>query len=99
MNDDPPQEPEGPAKTGLYCFMDAARECGPDCMAFLPEPADTAVPVLGPQQKSCILIVSAERLGRYASGIVSVLRRSQERTENEAADKKRADSLRGVPKP
>lgn len=88
---DPPDLKADDKASGLMCFLDDTRECGADCMAYLPEPADPTVTSLGPQQKNCILIVSVERLGRYSAGVVSILRKGQERTEKDAADEKRTN--------
>lgn len=55
-------KPEG---TGLYCFMDSARTCDADCMAFLlvsPEGADYE----DKQWSRCMLLVNAHKLGKHA---------------------------------
>jgi hypothetical protein len=46
-----------------YCFIGEERVCGPDCMAYMSSPAD--VP-LDPQQRQCLVLVSADRLARHA---------------------------------
>jgi hypothetical protein len=81
-------EEEAPARNGLYCCFQSSRECGADCMAYLPQPAADS-PALGPQQRNCVLIVSIERLGRYSSGIVQALIKRQQDAAIEAADRKR----------
>jgi hypothetical protein len=84
----PPEvKTDDPTVNGLMCFIDRNRECGADCMAFLSEPSES--PILGVQQKNCLLIVSAERLGRYASGIVSTLNKMHQKSAAEAADRVR----------
>jgi len=70
-------------QNGLMCFLNDTRECGADCMAYLTEPPEDGSKLLGAQQRNCVLIVSAERLGRYASGIVQLMLKSE-------ADKKRS---------
>lgn len=58
--------------TSLYCFLDSARPCSADCMAFqLPEKS----PSLSEQASCCVLLVSAERVGRFTGGLVSLLRK------------------------
>lgn len=65
--DTKPDEPE----SGLMCFLSPERECGPECMAFTPQPADVAA--LAPQQRHCIVLVSGERLARHAAIGVKVV--------------------------
>lgn len=49
---------------GLFCFMDSARPCGPDCMAYLnPPPQDPDYQ--GQQWSSCLLLVNAHRTGKH----------------------------------
>lgn len=72
-------------KNGLMCFMDQDRQCGGDCMAFSTSPSES--PHLGDQQKHCVLIVGLERTGRYAGGLLSLLK------------KDKADSARTPAKP
>lgn len=85
---DPPEIKTDDVRNGLMCFLDASRECGADCMAFVTEQVE-APNILGPQQKNCILIVSSERVGRYMSGLVQLVKKGQERSDKEAADRKR----------
>ena len=85
---EPPELKTYDIKNGLMCFLDATRECGADCMAFVTEPVE-APTVLGPQQRNCILVISAERVGRYMSGLVQLVRKGQEASNKEAADRKR----------
>ena len=61
---------------GLMCFFDSTRECGADCMGFLTEPVEA--PILNPQQRNCVFVVSVERVGRYLSGLVTLTRKRQE---------------------
>lgn len=93
MNDQeyqpPPEVKTDESRNGLMCFLDDTRECGPDCMGYVSEAVD-APSILGPQQKNCILIISAERLGRFAGNAVTLLKRSQDKADREAADKKRS---------
>jgi len=85
---EPPEIKADNVQNGLMCFLDASRECGAECMAFITEPVE-APNILGPQQRNCILIVSAERVGRYMSGLVQLVKKGQEKTDKEAADRKR----------
>lgn len=73
---EPPDElDDDHEKNGLLCFMGDERVCGPDCMAYTTMPSES--PYLNEQQKHCMFIVSAERLGRYAGGILSLLKSSK----------------------
>jgi hypothetical protein len=74
---------DDPEKNGLVCFLNMERPCGPDCMAYTTFASES--PHLNEQQKHCTLIVGVERLGRYAGGLLSILKKSQ-------ADARRAAS-------
>ena len=50
---------------GLICFKDVTRPCGPDCMAYLPQPPE-GVQYQGAQWAHCHLLVNSERVGRHA---------------------------------
>lgn len=83
--DDKPDE----LGSGLMCFMKEDRECGPSCMAFLAQPADVAL--LSPQQRHCVVIVSAERLARHAVIGVKLLSDAYQDFKKSTADKARAN--------
>lgn len=57
---------------GLQCFIHPDRICGPDCMSFTTQPAES--PTLNEQQKHCVLLVGLERIGRYSGGIVRIIK-------------------------
>lgn len=60
-----PDITDPPSGTGLYCFMDAARPCGSDCMSFLvvqPEGKDYE----SQQWARCLLLVNAHKIGKHA---------------------------------
>lgn len=69
MNQPQTEQPEEtteaePPSTGAACFLDQARICGADCMAFLPQkPEGTAF--IGAQWAHCHLLVNADRGGRH----------------------------------
>jgi hypothetical protein len=48
--------------SGLVCFMNSERPCGPDCMAYMSRPSDSP---LDPQQRHCVVLVGVERLSRH----------------------------------
>ncbi len=83
--DDKPDE----LKSGLMCFIKDDRECGAACMAFLAQPAD--VPFLSPQQRHCVVIVSAERLARHAVIGVKIFSDAYQDFKKATADKARAN--------
>lgn len=87
MSDD--QEPDG-----LTCFLDGARYCGADCMAYMSQPAD--VP-LGPQQRNCLLLVGVERLARHAVIAVKILGDMNQRDNVAAQDRKRTEQKPPTP--
>jgi hypothetical protein len=90
---DPPEQlDDDPEKNGLACFLNADRICGADCMAYTTIGSESKY--LNDQQKHCVAIVGIERLGRYAGGILQLMK-------NTGADSKRStrttppDPLRG----
>lgn len=70
---------------GLLCFLDGARECGADCMAYTVEPTESKN--LSIQQKNCTLLVAVERLGRFMGNLSTDVH------------KMKADGARNVPPP
>lgn len=71
-----PEEMEDDAeKNGLNCFLYAERVCGADCMAYTTHQAGSKY--LNLQQGHCVLVVGVERLGRYAGGILSLLKNTK----------------------
>ena len=61
---DETSRPQQQIHTALSCFISETRFCGPDCMAYMSQPAE--VP-LDPQQRNCLLLVSVERLARHTA--------------------------------
>ena len=55
-------------RNGLLCFLNADRVCGADCASYSPEPGGG--PSLSEEQRHCVLLCSAERLGRH-SGLIA----------------------------
>lgn len=66
------QEEMKPRTSGLYCFMDATRVCGAECMAYVTHPRSSASSELAEQQQHCALLNSAERLGRNVTALASI---------------------------
>lgn len=64
-------DPNGPAISGLACFMNQDRVCGSDCMAFLPQVPDGSQ-YIGEQWAHCHLLVNADRAGRHLVILASV---------------------------
>lgn len=82
MDDDP--------RNGLVCFLNMDRQCGPDCMSWQTYPAESTY--LSDDQKHCVLLIAAERLGRYAGGILKHMKDS-------AADSRRTPATPPVNTP
>lgn len=78
-------EPED-EPTGLMCFMDITRMCGPDCMAYTPNPQRSQRSELNTQSSHCTILLNMERIGRNLGQIASDNRKSEE-------DKKRTGQL------
>lgn len=57
-------------RSGLFCFIDSARECGSDCMAYVgvrPEGKDYE----GQQWSKCSLLVNLHKVGKHAVALAS----------------------------
>jgi hypothetical protein len=76
-------EPAG----GLACFISDERVCGPSCMAFMTTPAD--VPAFSPQQRHCVVLVSAERVARHVVVGVKLMGDFVGHVKNTSADQQR----------
>lgn len=79
-------DPAENGSTGLFCYKDQHRPCGPECMAFLPQVPEGATYV-GVQWAHCHLLVNAERVGKHVIIIVDLLKQA------------RAANLRSQPAP
>lgn len=79
--------------TGLYCFLNAERECGPDCMGYLtcvPDGADYKAPDGFPNQWArCLILVNAHRLGKHIVHLVAKSDESIKLAKALAADQHR----------
>jgi hypothetical protein len=88
-----PEEETKPRTTGLFCFADSDRACGPDCTAYITYPKRASSSELGPQQDHCILISSFERLGRSVTAIASMQAASLKKQKIAEADRQRQSQL------
>lgn len=71
-------QPNGSEVTGPACFLDQARICGSDCMAYLPQPPDN-IDFKGEQWARCHLLVNAHRAGKHLTIIASVLSKADKK--------------------
>lgn len=69
-----PDQEQDSDQSGLTCLFSIDRLCGADCMAWTTQPAEKSA--LNEQQKHCTIIVSLERLGRYAGFAVKMFKDS-----------------------
>ena len=51
--------------TGLGCFMDQLRVCGPDCVAFLNPPPQNDPEYQGQPWSRCHMLVNVHRAGKH----------------------------------
>lgn len=75
--------------TGRYCFLDASRPCGSECMAYLavrPPGQDYE----GEQWSKCSMLVNLHKVGKHVVGIAS-----QGENLLKHLKVKRADEVRG----
>ena len=71
---DEPEEAEKSEPTGILCFKDGNRECGPDCIEFLTTaPQGDPEYVAAPMWMRCHLLVNEHRKGKHLVIIASQL--------------------------
>lgn len=62
----------------LWCFLDGERVCHADCTAYV---NNLNSKVLAGAAGHCVLLVSVERISRFAGGLISIAQKeSAERT-------------------
>lgn len=83
-------------KGSLYCFLDHARPCGPECMAHLTFRATLTKTDLSEQQQHCTLLVNADRLARHIVVLTSLVADSQKKQRTKEQDRQREQN---TPKP
>lgn len=60
--------------SGLFCYRDAMRPCGPDCVAYLAQ-KPVGVYYEGEQWAHCHLLVNEDRKGRHLVILVDLLQK------------------------
>lgn len=79
------------------CFIDQGRICGPDCMAFLPQPPSEP-DYQGEGWAHCHVLVNAHRLGKHLvilAGAVSKVAGIQRQAAAEAVRTQKAPGVTG----
>jgi hypothetical protein len=88
MGNNPLQQPER-RPSGLICFLNNERECGPDCMAF--DYAPQSEDYKDKQWANCMLLVNAHRGGKHLVMLASIGAELQKKVKTEAADRARTN--------
>lgn len=78
---------------GLACFISQQRVCGPDCMAFLPQPPEGPA-YIGEQWAHCMVLVNTDRVGRHLVVLTDVVSKAASRFMQ-----KQAEATRNQPAP
>ncbi len=78
----------GQKATGLDCFLNQNRPCGPDCMAFTAPPEGQDYQ--DQQWAHCMLLVNAHRGGKHLVVLASLGTELSKKAKTEAADRARA---------
>jgi len=73
--------------SGLYCFLDHARQCTAECMAFISPP--DGPDYIDQQWARCLLLVNAHRGGKHLVVLASTSAQMLQNAKNEAADRQR----------
>lgn len=76
-------------KSGLICWRDKERACGPDCMAFTTPP--DGPDYQGQQWASCMLLVNSHRTGKHLTIIAQGVGELVKLRKNEKADAVRSN--------
>lgn len=87
---------ESVRKPGLGCFIDQARLCGVDCMAYLPQVPDQKA-YLGETWAHCLLLLNADRIGRHLVVLVDIAKSTAARSaqrQSEAARQQPSPTVR-----
>lgn len=87
-----------PPKERLYCFLDAGRPCGAECMAFLPVRPE------GPDYASdawpaCMLLVNLHKLGKHHVSLAQTGVAMLKQRKDEKVDAARASIGQTLPPP
>lgn len=77
----------------LYCFLNADRVCTADCMAYSTAPRVAASSELNAEQSHCVLLASAERVGRNVTVVASLLADKERKSAARVADERRQSEL------
>lgn len=83
-------------KTGLFCFKDASRMCGADCMAYVDAPEGPDY--VGKQWARCHLLVNQHRTGKHLVVITGILDKIEKKFSAASADARRANQT-PLPRP
>jgi hypothetical protein len=79
-------------RSGLLCFLDRDRVCGPDCMAYLSDPP--AQPdYRGNQWASCMLLVNVHRGGKHLTILAQVASDFTQASRAHVADQARKSQM------
>ncbi len=73
-----------PQPSGLFCFLNRERYCGPDCMAYISRPDGSDY--VAQQWANCMLLVNAHRAGKHMVVIASTLGEQNAKAKTAAAD-------------
>jgi len=97
MTDQSPDEGVEPGRVGLYCFLNCERECGPDCMAYLPvvpEGFDYRTPDEEARQWArCMVLVNMHKCGKHVVHIAAKAEEAVKLARVAAADQQRSSAV------
>lgn len=65
-------EEESAMEAKMFCYRDAIRVCGPDCMAYLPQVPDGKA-YTGENWAHCKMLVASDQVGRHVVIIADLL--------------------------
>ena len=77
---------------GMDCFMDDGRVCNAACMAYSTFPRSSKDGELSEQQSHCVLLSSAERVGKHLVIIAGMMAEETKRKKVAQQDLQRAAS-------
>lgn len=89
--------PDMSEDSGLMCFLNEARQCGPTCMAYITFSSENAGD-LQEQQTHCSLLRYTERASRHLVIITSLLAKAEKKAATARDDQKREAGMDLMPR-
>jgi hypothetical protein len=91
------EDPSEPGRVGLYCLLNCERECGADCMAFLPvvpEGDDYRMPDGEARQWArCMILINLHKISKHLVHIAAKAEEAMKLVRTSKADQQRGQAI------